>query len=517
MIIRLLSLVLLFFPVFLSGQTILPIIPQPNNLIVNQGVFTISQEVTVLVPDYLKSRAVQLNNYLGPALGYELAITSHGKKNGIEFRLDKNLEHLGNEGYQLSITPEKVMVTAFREKGIFWGIQTIRQLLPEQINRAATVKGVKWELPCLSMEDVPRFRWRGLMLDCSRTFIAKEEVKKYIEAMSYFKMNVLHMHLTDDQGWRLEIKKYPELTAIASKFHPSFNEPEEYQGFYSQEDIKELVEFASQRNVEIVPEIEMPGHTYDIFAAFPSLSCKGDTSKIHPWIKGEGVHNEILCAGNDQTFVFLEKVLDEVVALFPSQYVHIGGDEAPKANWKNCEKCQKRIKAEGLKDENELQSWFVKRIEKYLNRKGKKLIGWDEIMDGGLSKSATVMYWRNWDKSVAQRIPTIENDIVMTPTSHCYFDYTYKQISTEKIYNFNPVFNPDATSDPKNILGVQANFWSHLDRTPPRIDRQLFPRLLALAETGWTVPAQKDWNNFNQRMQSKFKYLEMKDIYYFGK
>jgi len=379
------------------------------------------------------------------------------------------------------------------------------------------VNGVAWELPCLSIEDNPRFKWRGLMLDCSRTFISKEEVKKYIEVLSFFKMNVLHMHLTDDQGWRIEIKKYPELTRIASRFHPSYNEPEEYQGFYSQEDMKEIIGFAADRNVEIVPEIEMPGHSYEVFAALPQLSCKGDTAIIHPWTRGAGIHNEIFCAGKDQTFVFLENILDEITTLFPSQYVHIGGDEAPKAHWKTCEKCQKRIKDLGLKDENELQSWFVKRIEKYLNSKGKKLIGWDEIMDGGLSKSATVMYWRSWDKSVAQKIPSIENDIVMTPTSHCYFDYTYEKISTEKMYAFNPVFNKNQPNDNKNILGVQANFWSHLDRTAPRIDRQLFPRLLALAEVGWTQNDRKDWGDFKARLDSKLKILDTMGIYYFGK
>jgi hexosaminidase len=259
----------------------------------------------------------------------------------------------------------------------------------------------------------------------------------------------------------------------------------------------------------------MPGHTYEVFAALPQLSCKGDTAKIHPWTKGAGIHNEIFCAGNDQTFEFLENMLNEITTLFPSHYVHIGGDEAPKAHWKTCEKCQNRIKDLGLKDENELQSWFVKRVEKYLNGKGKKLIGWDEIMDGGLSKSATVMYWRNWDKTVAQKMPLIENDIVMTPTSHCYFDYTYETISTEKMYLFNPVFNHDQPKGNKNILGVQANFWSHLDRTAPRIDRQLFPRLLALAEVGWTDNNRKDWDDFKIRLESKLKILDLMGIYYF--
>jgi hexosaminidase len=320
--------------IFVSAQTTVRVIPKPQKVLEGKGVFTISSNTTLCVPDGLKKQAIQLKNYLTPALGYDLAITSKPKgKNEIEFRLDKNLKQLGEEGYQIKVTSLNVCITAYNEKGIFWGMQTMRQLLPEQIHRAAIVKGVAWELPCLNIEDNPRFKWRGLMLDCSRTFISKEEVKKYIEAMSFFKMNVLHLHLTDDQGWRIEIKKYPELTKIASRFHPSYIEPEENQGYYSQEDMKEIIGFAAARNIEIVPEIEMPGHSYEVFAALPQLSCKGDTAKIHPWTKGAGIHNEIFCAGNDQTFEFLENMLDEITSLFPSQYVHIGGDEAPKAHW----------------------------------------------------------------------------------------------------------------------------------------------------------------------------------------
>ncbi len=518
-----LLLVLIFLGATLNalnviGQNPILIIPKPRMAEQSRGVFTLNPKTSLFAPDGLLKKAKQLKGYFEPALGYDLSISSkRANKDLIEFKLDNTLKRLGEEGYQLKITPEKVSLTAFTEKGIFWGIQTIRQLLPNQINRSATVKGVAWEIPCVSIEDNPRFKWRGLMLDCSRTFIPKEQVKKYLEAMSYFKMNVLHMHLTDDQGWRLEIKKYPELTSICSKFHESFREPKENEGFYSQDDIRELVEFAAQRNIEIVPEIEMPGHTTEVFAAFPQLSCTGDTLKIHPWTKGAGVHNEVFCAGNEKTFEFLENVLKEVAELFPSAYIHIGGDEAPKMYWKACPKCQARIKDNGLKDENELQSWFVKRIEKYVNSKGKKLIGWDEIMDGGLSSSATVMYWRAWDKSVVQKIPLIENDIVMTPTSHCYFDYTYEKISTERVYSYEPIPAGMSGDKTQKILGVQANFWSHLDRTAPRMDQQLFPRIIALAEVAWTDPGKRDWIDFKSRLEPKLTYLDITGINYFGK
>ncbi len=505
---------LLLIPEILVSKGI-AIIPRPQLFQEKEGVFVINQGTSIMVQEELTTKANQLKNYLEPALGFELSVTSKSLSgNYIELKKDKNLVQLGNEGYKLEINPNKISLSAFSEKGIFWGIQTLRQLLPDAVLREAPVEGVNWEIPCLVIEDSPRYNWRGLMLDCSRTFIPKEEIKKYIEAISFFKMNVLHMHLTDDQGWRIEIKKYPELTQIASRFHESFNEPEEYAGFYSQDDIKELVAFAAVRNVEIVPEIEMPGHTYEVFAAYPQLSCKGDTSKIKSWMPGLGLHKEIFCAGNIETFEFIENVLDEITMLFPSQYVHIGGDEAPKDYWKTCEKCQNRIKDENLANEDELQSWFVKRIEKYLNSKSKKLIGWDEIMDGGLSPGATVMYWRSWEKTVAREIPEIKNDIIFTPTSHCYFDYTYEKISSERMYSFNPVFN-EHNQTPGNILGVQANFWSHLDRTSPQIDRQLFPRLLALAEVGWTEKDKKDWNDFKIRLQSKLNSLEIIGIHYF--
>lgn len=512
-----------FLPIFLFfiflksnilvGQSLANIIPKPQILQKTEGNFRVSAITKIVASDNLKGKAKLLKTFIEPALGFDLAIISKAeKKNCIELKLDKTLNSLGEEGYKLDISPEKITLSASKEVGILWGIQTIRQLLPEQIFRNATIKNVSWDMPCLKIEDKPRFPWRGLMIDCSRTFVAKEQLKKYIEQLSLYKMNILHLHLTDDQGWRMEIKKYPELTSVCAKFDTSFHEPLEYQGFYSQDDMRELIEFAAQRNVQIIPEIEMPGHTTEVFAAFPQFSCKGDTLKIKSWTKGYGVRSEVFCAGNDETFHFLENILDEIITLFPSQYVHIGGDEAPKMHWKACPKCQKRIKDEGLKDEDELQSWFVRRIEKYINSKGKKLIGWDEIMEGGLSNSATVMYWRNWHKETAKKITTIPNNVIMSPTSYSYFDYLNEKISVEKVYTTNPIL--EGNSD--KILGVQANFWSHLARTVPQIDRQLFPRLIALSEIAWTDNDKKDWTDFNKRLQLRTKTLDIMGIYYFS-
>jgi hexosaminidase len=499
------------------AQQNVSIIPKPQELNLHKGAFTILETTTLFVDDKLWDQATIFKKYLEPAIGFNFKVVhKRKKKNTIEFRLDTALSSLGEEGYKLVVTPEKITLTAFQEKGIFWGIQTLRQLAPKAILREAIVKGVVWEIPCVTITDNPRFKWRGLMLDCSRTFIAKEEIKKYIESMSFFKMNVLHLHLTDDQGWRLEIKKYPELTSIASKLHESFNEPKEYEGFYTQDDIKELIAFALERNIQIVPEIEMPGHTTEVFAVFPELSCKGNTSKIVPWFKGYGLSSEVFCAGKETTFNFLENVLDEVAELFPSEYIHIGGDEAPKLHWKECPKCQKRMKEERLNDENELQSWFIKRIEKHLKSRGKKLIGWDEIIDGGLSESATVMYWRSWKKDVAEKIPNISNNTIMSPTSYSYFDFENTTITTEKVYGSDPITDGMSKDKINTILGVQANFWSHLARTPAGMNRQIFPRLLAMAEIAWTDADKKDWNDFKIRLQSKLKCLDIMGVYYYS-
>ncbi len=284
------------------------------------------------------------------------------------------------------------------------------------------------------------------MIDYSRTFWNKEITRKYIDVLSFYKMNKLHMHLTDDQGWRLEISKYPALTEKGSKFDPSFNEPPELEGFYTKEDIRELVRYASERNVELIPEIEMPGHALAALAAYPGLSCTGKKVTIFPFGMGPGVNEDVLCPGKKETFRFIEGVLSEVSALFPSRYIHIGGDEVPKTRWKACPDCQKTIKQYGLKDEAELQSWFTKQVEKIVNASGKKLIGWDEITEGGLSPTATVMFWRgsgdgttSWAQDGLLQTIIRANDVIMSPTSHCYFDYTYETTPTKKVYAFEPV------------------------------------------------------------------------------
>ncbi|HLO82350.1 MAG TPA: beta-N-acetylhexosaminidase [Chitinophagaceae bacterium] len=502
---------LLFLTIFLNVVVLQAqdIIPQPLSLVKGEGFFTVNHKTVIVAARGLETRAMFFRDLLKPAMGFEIPVIEKPvRENYISLVADASL---GAEAYQLEVTKNHITVKAGNEQGIFWGLQTLRQLLPLDVLREAPVQ-TSWTIPVVKINDKPQFKWRGLMLDVSRTFMNKEQVKKYIDALSYFKLNVLHMHLTDDQGWRLEIKKYPLLTEKASRFDTSFHEPPEYEGYYTQADMKELIAYAALRNVEIVPEIEMPGHSSEVFAAYPELSCKGDTLKIHPWTKGYGVHKDVFCAGNDDTFKFLEAVLDEVVQLFPSKFVHVGADEVPKEFWKNCPKCQKRIKDEGLKDENELQSWTVRRMEKYLNSKGKKLVGWDEILEGGLSKSATVMYWRGWLKDIPAKVLEQGNDMIMSPTTHFYIDYTNEKISTQRVYSYQAPFMDGKGAE--KILGVQVNFWSHLDRTVPRIDRQLFPRVIALAEVGWSQQATRNWEEFKPRLQSKLHVLDIMGIYY---
>jgi hexosaminidase len=330
--------------------------------------------------------------------------------------------------------------------------------------------------------------------------------------MAAYRMNVLHLHLTDDQGWRLEIKKHPELTRKGAFFDKRYAEPAANEGFYTQEEMKSLIDYARRRHVEIVPEIEMPSHCNAVLVCRPELACPipfMDGIMPHKIMIGiarkDMMRYPVFCAGNDATFEFLEEVLDEVCGLFRSSYVHVGGDETPKMRWEKCPKCQARIQSEGLSNEKELQSYFIKRIEKFLNAKGKRLLGWDEILEGGLAPRATVMSWRGMQGGIAAA--TAGHDVVMTPTTHCYFDYTYKAINSELAYAFEPVPKDLSPAQARHILGLQASFWSHIDRTPDRVDQDLFPRLLSLAERAWSPQEVRNWPDFRQRLQSQLPRL----------
>jgi hexosaminidase len=398
-------------------------------------------------------------------------------------------------------------------------------------NDGRTISEVK--LPCVTIEDSPRFGYRGMHLDVSRHFFGKDFVKKYIDMIAMFKMNVFHWHLTDDNGWRLEIKKYPKLTEICAWHVDREDKPwgkrelqkpgekATYGGFYTQDDVREILEYARQRHVEIIPEIEMPGHSAEIFAAYPQFSCKGEKLTVQPGSYWPNI--DIFCAGNDSTFIFLQDILDEVCALFPSKYVHIGGDEADKTRWKECPKCQDRIKKEGLKDENELQSYFVKRIEKYLISKNKRMIGWDEILEGGLAPEATVMSWRGIEGGI--EAAKQKHDVIMTPTSYCYFDYFQAEpnfepvgiggyLTLKKVYSYEPIPEELSKDEQKYILGAQGNVWTEYIPTPSHAEYMAASRMIALSEVVWSKKESRNWEDFLVRFSTIKERLKAANINY---
>lgn len=502
------------------------IIPQPVSIVENDGFFELNKKTKIVYPEMamVQDVVVYLTDYIKTSAGYELTYGgAEGDKNQIIFKLVGD-ENMGDEGYELEINKRRVLITAGTSKGLFYGVQSLLQLLPPQIYSQQKVENVKWVIPCCIIKDEPRFSWRGMHLDVSRHFFPVEFVKKYIDLIAMHKMNIFHWHLTDDNGWRIEIKKYPLLTEVAAwrvdredmpwreVTPPQPDEEATYGGFYTQEEIKEVIDYAAQRQITVVPEIEMPGHTSEIFAAYPELSCKGEKLFVQPgsyW-----PNTDIFCAGNEEVFSFIENVLDEVIELFPAEYIHIGGDEANKTEWEKCPKCQNRIKVEGLQDEHELQSYFIKRIEKYINSKGKKLIGWDEILEGGLAPEATVMSWRGFEGGIDAA--TQGHNVIMCPVSHCYFDYYQANpdfepvaiggfTSLKKVYAFEPV--PDELDEvqAKHVLGGQGNIWTEFIPTPEQAEYMALPRMTALAEVLWSPAELKDWDSFRERLEAQEK------------
>ncbi|MCF8297236.1 MAG: family 20 glycosylhydrolase [Saprospiraceae bacterium] len=481
------------------------IIPKPVSLRVEEGFFTISRSTKVYFDqesEEIKNVGEYFINWFEKGSGIKLEISSL-PESSIYFTTENAPDSLGDEGYLLDISEDKVIVTAKTATGLFYAVQSIRQLLPPDFEKHnSELKADEYYLPCLKIADKPKFKWRGMLLDCCRHFFDKDFVKRYIDLLAYHKMNTLHWHLTEDQGWRIEIKQYPKLTEIGA--WRIEEDSTKYGGFFTQEDIKEVVEYAASRHITVVPEIELPGHSVAALSAYPEYSCSGGPFKVETrW----GVFKDIYCAGNDSTFAFLENILDEVIELFPSEYIHIGGDEAPKFRWANCKKCQARIKEEGLKDEHELQSYFITRIEKFLNSKGKKLIGWDEILEGGLAPSATVQSWRGMAGAIAAA--TSGHDAIVSPTSHAYFDYSVETTSLEKVYSFDPIPDELSTEQAKHIIGGECNVWTeHI--TYDNIDAMIFPRILAMSEVLWTYPAERDYKEFHSRV--KTHYVRLTDL-----
>ena len=479
-----------------------------------------------------KTIAIQFASMFEKAMGWRLPIVVGGNEgsNQMCFRTDKLIDA---EAYSLEIKKNRIEIKASQPAGFFYAIQTLRQLLPPEIESKQINKNIDWLVPMTNISDSPAFKWRGFMLDVSRHFFPKEDILRMIDNLALHKINVLQLHLVDQQGWRIEIKKYPKLTEVGawrvdrgntswnSTFKQQKDEKATYGGFYTQEDVKELVTYAQKHFITIVPEIEMPAHVTSALAAYPQFSCSGGPFTVLPG--GFWPITDLYCAGNDSTFLFLEDVLSEVMELFPSKYIHIGGDEANKAEWEKCPKCQKRIKDEGLKNTGELQSYFIKRIEKFIHSRDRILLGWDEIIEGELPPSATVMSWRGVEGGIDAS--NKKHDVIMTPGSFCYFDGYQGPMSQEptamggylplkKVYNFNPVPPELDSIASKHILGGQANLWAEYVPKMNHAEYMTFPRVAALAETLWSSKELRNWDDFSRRIQILMKRYDQLKINY---
>ena len=508
-----------------------PIVPKPQSLAPASGNFALSASTVLVLDDAGEKPAANfLNEYLSRFYGFKIKVVKTATKNFIRLRIKKLLMP-GVEGkYHMQITPTAINISGDTYQGTFYGVQTILQLLP-------TEKSAKLLIPCATIMDQPRFKYRGLHLDVARHFMPLDFIKKYIDYIAFYKLNTFHWHLTDDQGWRIEIKKYPLLTGegawrdgtIIGRYPGTGNDNIRYGGFYTQEQVKEIVRYANDRFVTVIPEIEMPGHASAAIAAYPQLSCfpqettmiPANASEASKLKKGKKVQEtwgvfEDVFAPTEYTFKFLQDVIDEVAALFPAKYIHIGGDECPKESWKRSSFCQQLIKEKSLKDEHGLQSYFIQRMEKYVNSKGKKIIGWDEILEGGLAPNATVMSWRGEDGGIAAAQQG--HDVVMTPGSHCYLDHSQTKnedsvtiggyLPIETVYSYNPVPASLSVGETKYILGAQGNVWTEYMKTPAKVEYMLFPRLAALSEVLWTYEANKSWEDFERRLPNVFKKLD---------
>lgn len=504
-----------------SVQTV--IVPRPVEATAVKGSYTVTAKSVVAATDASLVRPAELFvNYVAKDLGATLAV-EQGAKGGIVLSLDKSL---GKEEYTLDVTSKGVKIAGGTAQAVFYGLQSLRQLVSagEVVKKGVKLEGV-------TIKDKPLIERRGAMLDVGRHFFTVAEVKRFIDIAAIHKLNVFHWHLTEDQGWRVEIKKYPNLVKVGSKRKQTIigrnsisktYDGTPHGGYYTQEEIKDIVKYAAERYIEVVPEIDMPGHMVAALASYPELGCRDEKFEVRTrW----GISKDVLCVGKDTSFEFIEGVLSEVISLFPSKYIHIGGDECPRDRWKECPHCQQRIKQEGLKDENELQSYFMHRVEKFLAKHDRKIIGWDEIIYGGINKSATIMLWN--DRNRAKAI-SLGNDVILTPKYFCYMDYYQtlrpfcnkegllfrdnRILTLRKAYSLDP-YEGLQPSEYGRIKGVQANLWTEYISTFHRVQEKLLPRLAATAEAGWTIGA-KNFEDFARRLEHLRKLYEKEGIHY---
>jgi hexosaminidase len=518
------------FAIAAAAQDRPPLIPLPADISWGEGNFTLDGK-TILQMEGKDENWQLIGQYFrtmlrerGLSMERQTAMTPSGI---LEVVLDPGI--VGTEAYTIQVNPQKVRIAASHPAGAFYGIQTFRQLLPHTFETSTALQPGIWKVPVVTIHDEPRFSYRGMHLDVGRHFFPVEFIKKYIDLLAMHKFNRFHWHLTEDQGWRIEIKKYPKLQEIAAWRKETLighysNQPHQfdgkrYGGYYTQDEIREVVRYAAERQITIVPEIEMPGHALAALSAYPELACTpGPFEAATKW----GVFDDVFCP-KENTFEFLEGILTEVMDLFPGAYIHIGGDECPKTRWKSCDHCQALIKKEGLKDEHELQSYFIRRIERLLNSKGRQIIGWDEILEGGLAPNATVMSWRGISGGIAAAKQG--NKVIMTPTTHCYLDYYQAEapdeptaiggfLPIEKVYHYEPVPEELTPEQAKLVLGAQGNVWTEYMSTSQQVEYMAFPRALALAELTWTPREAKNFDDFSLRLARHFARLDVLGVNY---
>jgi hexosaminidase len=519
---------------FASGNESVSIIPRPAKLEQHQGNFALGPKTRILSSEGAKDTAQYLAEKLRAATGYEVPVRVGSRAKAASGAIVLTTEganaSLGQEGYELEVNPKSVVIRASKPAGLFYAAQTFLQVLPAQILSPTPIQGIEWKAPCLRIEDQPRFAWRGVLLDVARHFFSVRELERYIDEMALHKMNVLQLHLTDDQGWRIEIKKHPRLTEIGAwrksigfnldpKSSTAYGPDGRYGGYYSQDDIKNLVAYAKRRHVTILPEIEMPGHASAALAAYPKLSCSGGPYSTD---MSAALYPGVFCAANEETYQLIDDVLTEVAQLFPGRYIHIGGDEVNKENWHKCPKCQALMRQKGLRTEHELQSYFIRRVESIVNAKGKRLVGWSEIREGGLAQNATVMDWIGGAVEAASE----GHDVIMSPTAYCYLDYYQSRNRTNEppaigaflplkaVYSFEPI---PPNLDPKfrsHILGAQGNVWTEYIASLKHVEYMTFPRLCALSEVTWSDSKARDWDDFVRRLEAHTHRLEAAGINY---
>ena len=528
----LLLVVFVWTSCFSKDSLTIHIVPEPVAITEQQGTFLLDEHTAIVASDpAAASIAKMLSGMLQAPTGFALPVVQKKQAHGIFLQINKTPETaLGDAGYTFTSDNNQIVIAANKPRGLFYGIQTLLQLLPPDVESRTRRQGVQWTVPAVHIKDYPRFGWRGLMLDVSRHFFSVDFIKSYLDEMAKYKFNVFHWHLTDDQGWRIEIKGLPRLTEVGAWRVPrtgrwgTFDPPQPgekatYGGYYTQEEIKEVIAYAKKRFITIVPEIDVPAHSLSLIAAYPNLSCTQEQYPVNPGSNFYKKQDNVLCVANDSTWLMLDKIFTQIAQLFPGEYIHVGGDEAYKGFWENCPKDQALMKKEGITSLEGLQSYFVKKLERLIISKGKKMIGWDEILEGGLAPEATVMSWRGMKGGI--KAAQMHHPVVMTPTTHAYIDLyqgdpliepsTYSKLRLTACYHFDPV--PEGV-DAQYILGGQGNLWTESIPNTRHAEYMTWPRAMALAEVFWSPKSQMNWPDFIRRMEGRFKYMDVAGVKY---